>query len=144
MTQSPMTSARLLTIAWCAAQSLPALACARHKPADQAAAPATAPTPASDPRVPITLHVTNSNWSDVRIYLVRGTMWMRLGTVTTNNTAEFTIPADFLSGASTVTLVADPVAGRTPWTIALPAVSEGDEFELVVENFLQYSHLVVR
>jgi len=26
----------------------------------------------------------------------------------------------------------------------LPAISEGDEFEVVIENFLQYSHLVVR
>jgi hypothetical protein len=138
MTQSPKTKVRLLVIAWCAAQSLAATACARHGTADQTA------TPAADPRSPTTLRVTNSNWSDVRIYLVRGTMWMRLGTVTTNNTVEFTIPGDFLSGASSVTLVAEPVAGRTPWTTPLPAVSEGDEFELVVENFLQYSHLVVR
>lgn len=138
MTQSPMTKVRLLAITWCAAQSLAAVGCARRKPADQSV------TPAAESRAPITLRVTNSNWSDVRIYLVRGTMWMRLGTVTTNNTAEFTIPGDFLSGASAVTLVADPVAGRTPWSTSLPAVSEGDEFELVVENFLQYSHLVVR
>ena len=67
-----------------------------------------------------------------------------LGTVTTNSTVDFMIPADFLSGAGSVTLVADPVAGRTSWKTPLPAVSEGDEFELVVENFLQYSHLVVR
>jgi len=42
-----------------------------------------------------------------------------------------------------VTLVADPVAGR-PWTTPLPVISAGDEFELVVENLLQYSHLMVR
>lgn len=142
MTQSPMSIARLLVIAWCATQSLPTISCARHKPTDQAASPAPSPNP--EPRIPVVLRVTNSNWSDVRIYLVRGTMWMRLGTVTTNNTVEFTIPGDFLSGASTVTLVAEPVAGRAPWTTPLPAISEGDEFELVVENFLQYSHLVVR
>ena len=82
-------------------------------------------------------------WSDVRIYVVRGAMWLRLGTVTTNSTVDFTIPVDYLSGAGTVTLVADPVAGR-PWTTPLPAISAGDEFELVVENFLQYSHLMVR
>jgi len=80
----------------------------------------------------------------VRIYLVRGTMWMRLGTVTTNSTAEFTIPGDFLSGATTVTLVADPVGAHKPWSTPLPSIAEGDAFELVVENFLQYSHLVVR
>ena len=137
MTQSPIKLARLLAIACCAGGVVTA-GCARHKPA----AESTAPAPVA--RAPILLHVINSNWSDVRIYLVRGTMRMRLGTVSTNSTVDFTIPADYLSGASSVTLVADPVAGRTPWSTPLPGVTEGDEFELVVENFLQYSHLVVR
>ena len=137
MTQSPIKLARLLVIAWCAAP-LATAGCARHKP------PTESPVPAPVARAPILLRVTNSNWSDVRIYLVRGSMWMRLGTVTTNSTVEFSVPADYLSGATTVTLVAAPVAGRTPWTTPLPVVAAGDEFELVVENFLQYSHLVVR
>ena len=140
MTQSPILLLRLLAIAWCVAHPLATAGCARHK----TAAPLAAPAPAPEPRLPVALRVTNSNWSDVRIYVVRGTMWVRLGTVTTNSTVDFTIPADFLSGAGNVTLVADPVAGRASWTTPLPAISEGDEFELVVENFLQYSHLVVR
>ncbi len=92
----------------------------------------------------LALRVTNSNWSDVRIYVVRGTLRVRLGTVTTNSTVDFTIPADFLSGAGNVTLLAAPVAGRASWTTPLPEISAGDEFELVVEDVLQYSHLVVR
>jgi hypothetical protein len=138
MTQSPIKLVRLVAIAWCAAHPLATTGCARHNPA----ADSTAPVP--EARGPVTLRVTNSNWSDVRIYVVRGSMWNRLGTVTTNSTVEFTIPADFLSGASSVTLVADPVAGRGSWTTPLPVITPGDEFELVVENFLQYSHLVVR
>jgi len=140
MTQSPIHFVRLLAIAWCAVHPLATTGCARHK----TAAPAVASPPAPEPRLPVALRVTNSNWSDVRIYVVRGTMWLRLGTVTTNSTVDFTIPADFLSGAGSVSIVADPVAGRTSWKTPLPAVSAGDEFELVVENFLQYSHLVVR
>jgi len=136
MMQSPIRFVRLLAIAWCAVHPLATTGCARHKTDAAAAAPA--------PRLPVALRVTNSNWSDVRIYVVRGTLSLRLGTVTTNSTVDFLIPADFLSGASTVTLVADPVAGRGHWTTPLPAISAGDEFELVVENFLQYSHLVVR
>ncbi len=141
MTQSPIRLARLVAIAWCAFHPLASTGCARHKP--DAAAAASLPAPA-EPRLPVALRVTNSNWSDVRIYVVRGTMWTRLGTVTTNSTVDFTIPADFLSGSGSVSIVADPVAGRARWTTPLPAISEGDEFELVVENFLQYSHLVVR
>ena len=140
MMQSPIRFVRLLAIAWCAVHPLASTGCARHKTDATAAAPAPAP----EPRLPVALRVTNSNWSDVRIYVVRGTMSLRLGTVTTNSTVDFMIPADFLSGAGTVTLVADPVAGRGHWATPLPAISAGDEFELVVENFLQYSHLVVR
>jgi len=136
MMQSPIRFVRLVAIAWCTVHPLASTGCARHKTDAAAAAPA--------PRLPVALRVTNSNWSDVRIYVVRGTMSLRLGTVTTNSTVDFMIPTDFLSGAGTVTLVADPVAGRGHWATSLPAISAGDEFELVVENFLQYSHLVVR
>jgi hypothetical protein len=136
MMQSPIRFVRLLAIAWGAVHPLASTGCARHK------TDATAPAP--EPRLPVALRVTNSNWSDVRIYVVRGSLSLRLGTVTTNSTVDFMIPADFLSGAGTVTLVADPVAGRGHWATSLPAISAGDEFELVVENFLQYSHLVVR
>jgi hypothetical protein len=136
MMQSPIRFVRLIAIAWCTVHPLASTGCARHKTDAAAAAPA--------PRLPVALRVTNSNWSDVRIYVVRGTMSLRLGTVTTNSTVDFMIPTDFLSGAGTVTLVADPVAGRGHWATSLPAISAGDEFELVVENFLQYSHLVVR
>jgi hypothetical protein len=145
MTQSPIRLARLLPIAWCALHPLASSGCARHQPdAAAAASPPTPAAPAAEPRLPIALRVTNSNWSDVRIYVVRGTLWMRLGTVTTNSTVDFQIPADFLSGSGGASIVADPVAGRAHWSTPLPAISEGDEFEVVIENFLQYSHLVVR
>jgi hypothetical protein len=49
-----------------------------------------------------------------------------------------------LTQAGSVSLVANPVAGAGSWTTPLPGVTPGDEFELVVENYLQYSHLVVR
>ena len=143
MTQSPIRLARLLAIAWCAVHPLATTGCARHQPDAAAAASPPPPAPAAERRLPVALRVTNSNWSDVRIYVVRGTLWMRLGTVTTNSTVDFEIPADFLSGAGGASIVADPVASRAHWSTPLPAISEGDEFEVVIENFLQYSHLVV-
>ena len=129
----------LLAAAWCVVSPLTTAGCARQRP--------VATTPAADSsaaREPVTLRVTNSNWSDVRIYLTRGATWVRLGLVTTNSTVEFTVPVEFVTASGNVTLVADPVAGRRPWATAFPAVMPGDEFELVVESFLQYSHLVVR
>lgn len=148
MAQSPKTLARAFAVAWWAVLPLATARCARHTPASPPPPPPPAPALASDTapqtREPVILRVTNSNWSDVRIYLVRGAMWVRLGIVTTNNTTEFTIPADLLSGATSVMLVADPVAATGRWATALPVISPGDEFELVVETYLQYSHLVVR
>jgi hypothetical protein len=135
----------LLAVACGALSPLTTTGCARHRPVattpstDSTTAPAPVP-----PREPVTLRVTNSNWSDVRIYLTRGAMWVRLGLVTTNSTVEFIVPVEFVTSPGNVTLVADPVAGRRSWTTTLPAVTPGDEFELVVESFLQYSHLVVR
>ena len=133
----------LLAVACVALSPLTTTGCARHRPA--ATTPSTDSTSAAAPAPgPVTLRVTNSNWSDVRIYLTRGAMWVRLGLVTTNSTVEFTVPVEFVTSTGSVTLVADPVAARRSWTTPLPAVMPGDEFELVVESFLQYSHLVVR
>src|SRR5216117_2249364 len=141
MSQARSRLARLLMVAWSVAAALaPALAgvgCTRKRAtADQAPAPENA--------LPATLHVSNSNWSDVRIYLVRGGSWLRLGLVTTNGAADFEIPPDFLRQAGNVTLVASPVGGRTVYSTSLAGIMPGDELELVVEGFLQYSHLVVR
>src|SRR5258708_40202911 len=135
LTQSPMPLARLLAIAWCATYPLATAACARHRPAAQ-----STPEPAPEVRSPVPLRVTNSNWSDVRIYLVRGAMWVRLGLVTTNSTVEFTIPGDLLSQAGNVALVATPVARPRSWTTPLPRVTPLAEFVLVVDNSLQSSH----
>src|ERR1051325_2449146 len=79
-----------------------------------------------------------------RTSLPRGAMWVRRGLATTTSTVECTVPVEFVTSTGGVTLVADPVAGRRSWTTTLPAVMPGDEFELVVESFLQYSLLVVR
>jgi hypothetical protein len=141
MTQSPTRLSPFSVVTWCAAAALATAGCARHRPA--LATPA-APDSTARPADPATLRVTNSNWSDVRIYLVRGAMWVRLGTVTTNRTGDFTMPQEFVSYAGSVTLVANPVAGWGSWTTTLPVIQPGDELELVVENILQYSHLVVR
>src|SRR5207249_5158404 len=141
MSQARSSVARLLMIAWWVAAALaPALVgvgCARKRAtADQA--------PAPENTLPATLHVSNSNWSDVRIYLVRGGSWLRLGLVTTNGAADFEIPPDFLRQAGNVTLVASPVGGRTVCSTSLARIMPGHALELVVEAVLPYSHPAVR
>ena len=139
MTQTPMGLVRVAAIAWCAAHPLASSACASHKAPHDAA-----PPPAPSRVEPVTLRVTNANWSDVRIYLVRSGMWLRLGLVTSYSSAEFTVPPDFTGQSGSVIVVARPVAGRGSWSQELNGILPGDELELSVENLLQYSHLVVR
>ena len=137
MTQTPMGLVRVLAIAWCAAHPLASSACASRKAPQDA-------TPAPSRVEPVTLRVTNANWSDVRIYLVRSGMWLRLGLVTSQSSVEFTVPPDFTGQSGSVMVVARPVAGRGSWSQELNGILPGDELELSVENLLQYSHLVVR
>src|SRR5881396_1182374 len=137
MMQTPMSLLRLVAIAWCAAHPLASSACASRKTHHEAATTPSRPEP-------VTLRVTNANWSDVRIYLVRSGMWLRLGLVTSYSSAEFTVPPDFASQSGSVLVVARPVAGRGSWSQELNGILPGDELELSVENLLQYSHLVVR
>ena len=141
MTEPPLKRSSLCAMA-AVTLAVAGAGCASHKPTTTpAAAPDTA-APAT--RAPVVLHVANSNWADVRVYLVRGAMWVRLGLVSTNGTADFTIPVDFVGQSGSVTLVAYPVASTSAWTSPITSVTPGDELELVVESFLQYSHLVVR
>ena len=128
---------RVVAVAWCAAHPLASSACASHK-----AHPDAAATPGQ--REPVTLRVTNANWSDVRIYLLRSGMWLRLGLVTSHSSAEFTVPPDFAGQSGSVLVVARPLAGWGSWSQELTGIVPGDDLELTVENLLQYSHLVVR
>ena len=48
-----------------------------------------APPMQADARV----EVTNNNWSDMRVYIARGGMTVRLGTVTSMRTASLRSPA---------------------------------------------------
>ena len=137
MMQTPMSLLRLVAIAWCAAHPLASSACASRKTQHEAATTPSRPEP-------VTLRVTNANWSDVRIYLVRSGMWLRLGLVTSQSSIEFTVPPDFSGQSGSVLVVARPVAGWGSWSQQLNGVVPGDELELTVENLLQYSHLVVR
>ncbi len=134
MTHAPTRFRLLVAVAWCAVALAGCAAKRSHPP------PSSTPAIAS----PATLQVTNANWATVRIYLVRGSMWLRLGTVNSGATAAFDIPPDFLGSASDVYLVASPLAGQATFTAPLLGVRAGDELELTVENLLQSSYLVVR
>jgi hypothetical protein len=87
-----------------------------------------APAPQEEARV----RVENRNFLDHNIYVIRGSQRIRLGTVTGNSTATFTIPSSMIHGASPLSFQADPIgANRAPISNEI-SVLPGDTVTLVI------------
>lgn len=121
-----------------AARFLPALLLALL--AACASNPAPAPAPANEPNAapgenePKTVvRVENDNFLDMTIYVrSTGGAERRLGQVTGHSVATFTIPKDFVFGASSLQFRADPVGGRsTPFSQTI-SVSPGDTLRMTI------------
>ena len=80
-----------------------------------------------------TLRVENRAFSDMTIYVLRGSERIRLGTATGNTTTILEIPRYVLSGVSTsLRFLADPIgSSRTPVSDEI-LVSPGDEVTLTI------------
>jgi hypothetical protein len=98
----------------CAAGAL-LFGCARRRgdPADQ-----------EPPRAPVTLEVTNHNWADMVIYVVRGTQRIRVLTVVTANTASVVLRPDLVGPGGELRIAAHAIGGggryRSPRVFASP------------------------
>src|SRR5262245_51853697 len=79
-----------------------------------------------------TLVVDNQNFLDFTIYLIAGGQRIRLGLAGGNHKSRFTIPPQYVFGATTLQFQADPIGGnRAPVSYPL-SVSPGDEIELTI------------
>lgn len=79
-----------------------------------------------------TLVVDNQNFLDFTIYLIAGGQRVRLGLASGSRRTRFTIPPQYIFGASTVQFQADPIGGnRAPVSWPL-SISPGDEVELII------------
>ena len=87
------------------------------------------------------VQVTNNNWSDMVIYVVRGGSRFRLGRVSSLSTAEFKIPGALVG--QDVRLTADPVGLERPFRTEPIRVSPGQRVEFTVQNHLSISHYSV-
>ena len=133
MMHAPRKVTHLLTVAALAGVS--GGGCARRSAvANQAASPEATRS--------AQLRVQNSNWSDVRVYLARGPMVLRLGIVTSGQTVVFDIPPDFLGRSGDVTLVASPIGSSDVYSTPLIWVAPGEMLEFRVQNILDHSHLI--
>jgi predicted small lipoprotein YifL len=100
--------------------------------------------PGSAPSAPpATVQVTNHNWADMVIYLVRSSTRVRLGTVTSMNTARFRIPNGMITSGSSIHLHADPIGSRDGYVTPALQVSPGRQVELRLQNHLAISSVSV-
>lgn len=79
-----------------------------------------------------TLRVENQSFTDMTIYMLRGSERVRLGTAGGLSTVILTIPSHVLHGPTALRFLANPLAGsRQPVTEEI-AVSAGDEVTLLI------------
>ena len=91
---------------------------------------------------PVTLLIENRNWADITIYAIRGGSRVRLGTVTSMNSAEFVIPAE-VAGSGNIRLLADPVGSTQTFLSEPVVVGPGEQIEWRLAQNLRQSALYV-
>jgi hypothetical protein len=89
------------------------------------------------------LEVENHGWSDIVIYLVRGTAVERLGMVGSLNTKTFVFPYRRLGIGNDVRLRADPIGGPRTFTSENLLVQPGQWIKWTLESDLTRSFLAV-
>jgi hypothetical protein len=85
------------------------------------------------------LVVHNSNTRDVNLYVMNGTMRVRIGTARSMATSQLTIPAVYLTRPDGVVLLADPIGSAATYTFPAMQVAINDRVELQVGNALALS-----
>ena len=79
-----------------------------------------------------TLVVENRGFLDRDIFVVRGGQRIRLGTVTGNSSATFTIPPTVVSSVTALRFIADPIGAPRPPVTEEITVSPGDRVMLTI------------
>ncbi len=120
-----MTRVRRVVAAFALAAITGAAGCASNPRPDPNAAPDEAVGPT-------TVRVQNQAFLDANVYVYRGGVRTRLGTVTANSTAVFTIPKSFVQPGTALRFLASPIGGQRQPVSEEVVVSPGDEVGLVI------------
>jgi hypothetical protein len=102
----------------------------------------TTQTTAAAPNTPVDVEVENHNWSDVVIYLVRGTQRQRLGMVNALSSTVFNFPYRRLGGSGDARLSAHAIGGGG-YTSESVLVQPGQMIKWTLESDLSRSSLAV-
>lgn len=90
------------------------------------------------------VRVTNNNWSDMTIYLVRDGTRHRLGSVTSQGTHIFAIPTHLVTTTGSLHLMADPIGSARTFVSSPILLSPGQTAEWQLENSLALSSIWIR
>lgn len=77
-----------------------------------------------------TLEVQNDNFNDMRIYVIRGSQRIRLGTANGNMTTSFKIPATVVFGLTSLRFEAVPIGSRAAALSEEITVGQGEQLVL--------------
>jgi hypothetical protein len=123
---------RAITVA-----ALVASACARNPKPDEDQSVYVRPDP-------IAVHVKNENFLDMNVGVVASGVRRRLGQVSGNSTANFTIAWSVANGQQ-ISMTATPIGGSgAPFTSGPLTVQPGQSIEMRVGSVLRQSNAVVR
>ncbi len=95
--------------------------------------------PLAQTNVSASVKVANNGWSDVDVYLLRGSSRVRLGMVTSMSSGRFQVPASFLNGSTDLRLRAHPIGGFDDYETQSLLVSPGQHVSLTLQNNLNLS-----
>lgn len=79
-----------------------------------------------------TVRVQNQGFLDANVYVLRGNVRVRLGTVTGNSTAVLTIPRSLVAVVTPLRFVSVPIGGNRAPVSEEVSVSPGDEVGIVI------------
>ena len=91
---------------------------------------------------PISLSVTNQNWLDVDVFVLRGTSRYRIGEVGGNTSATFSIPSSLIVRGE-VRLMADPVGSDDRYVTETISVAPDEKVQLTVAPRMRMSSYAV-
>jgi hypothetical protein len=99
-------------------------------------------TTAATLNTPVDVEVENHNWSDVVVYLVRGTQRQRLGMVNALSSTVFSFPYRRLGSSGDARLAAHAIGGGG-YTSESVLVQPGQSLKWTLESDLSRSSLAV-
>lgn len=87
-----------------------------------------------------TVLVENHNWSDMTVYLMRGSSRIRLGTVTSMSERRFKLPRAATTSGTDVRIMADPIGSSKGYVTGPITVTSGQDVIFNIENNLALSN----